>query len=114
MKDVKQASLPVHDGSCMGAGVMAIWGQSPPRVKQVDAGPEVAIPWVCCHDPKLLPEDVRYRHVCKHASASVRRGKQTGLLALQVETCFVVLDMHAGRRTAASDCISGQSPFLSV
>lgn len=65
-------SLPIHDGSCMGAGVMAIWGEAPPRVKEVDAGPEVAVARVCRHDPKLLPEDVRYRHVCKHATASVR------------------------------------------
>lgn len=99
MRDVKQASLPVHDSSCMGAGVVAIRGQSPPRVKQIDPGPEVAVSRVCCHDPKLFPEDVCYRHVCKHASATVRRGAQTGLLALQGETCCVVLDMHAGRQS---------------
>ena len=93
MRDMKQASLPVHDGSCMGTGVMPIWGQSPPRVKQVDAGPEVAISWVCCHDSKLLPEDVCYGHVCTYANATVRRGAQTALLAVQ----HAVLNMHAGQ-----------------
>lgn len=61
--------MPVHDGSCMGAGVMPIWGEAPPRVKQVDAGPEVAIARVSCHDAKLFPEDVCYGHVCIHTTA---------------------------------------------
>ena len=65
----RQAGLPVHDSSCMGAGVMPIGGEPPARVKQVDARAEVAIARVCRHDAKLFPEDVCYGHVCMHTSS---------------------------------------------
>lgn len=81
--EVRQAGLPIHDGSCMGAGVVPIWGEPPARVKQVDARSEVAIAWVCCHDAKLFPEDVGDGHVCMHTNAKlVTQGQPMDCLVL--------------------------------
>ena len=48
----------------MGAHVVAVRGEPPARVKQVDGGSEVAVARVRSHDAKLIPEDVRNGHIC--------------------------------------------------
>ena len=62
--EVRGEESPVHDPCCMGTHVMAIRGEPPARVEQVDGGSEVAVARIRSHDAKLIPEDVRNGHIC--------------------------------------------------
>ena len=75
-RDGRSRESPVHDPCCMGTHVMAIRGEPPARVKQVDGGSEVTVARVRSHDAKLIPKDVCYGHIC-HMRSKVLQSKQT-------------------------------------